>query len=288
MARYFYYYYYYLKNLLINKLGEKRLGIMTPPPPPQFHVRLPLIAQHRHFVSSWTPWDWNGIRWPFLSKAFQPLPTQRWLHNALESMVEWGRAWSGWGPHRSSLKSLQLGCCCSTVAKLLSEAGGIRVIYDKQSSNWHSVLDQVVNRTLLMHNIEPWSNLLFWPNACCPIQFESACVITPLISSFHFPCRKHALNCHRMKPALFNVLCEIKEKTGKEEFSFAFLSRSPFIVFLKDMPFSQAFCLKEKEAASLHVGHFIVLLKYFYPWMCHVHPSVCVAIMQTHLNSMPF
>ncbi|XP_069823683.1 pre-B-cell leukemia transcription factor 1 isoform X8 [Dendropsophus ebraccatus] len=25
--------------------------------------------------------------------------------------------------------------------------------------------------------------------------------------------QKHALNCHRMKPALFNVLCEIKEKT---------------------------------------------------------------------------
>nr|ABC88376.1 extradenticle-like protein [Nematostella vectensis] len=25
--------------------------------------------------------------------------------------------------------------------------------------------------------------------------------------------KKHALNCHRMKPALFNVLCEIKEKT---------------------------------------------------------------------------
>lgn len=32
----------------------------------------------------------------------------------------------------------------------------------------------------------------------------------PLVSS-----RKHALNCHRMKPALFNVLCEIKEKTGR-------------------------------------------------------------------------
>uniref|UniRef100_A0AAV2KSZ5 PBC domain-containing protein n=1 Tax=Knipowitschia caucasica TaxID=637954 RepID=A0AAV2KSZ5_KNICA len=28
--------------------------------------------------------------------------------------------------------------------------------------------------------------------------------------------RKHALNCHRMKPALFNVLCEIKEKTGSK------------------------------------------------------------------------
>ncbi|XP_031195895.1 pre-B-cell leukemia transcription factor 4 isoform X2 [Mastomys coucha] len=27
-------------------------------------------------------------------------------------------------------------------------------------------------------------------------------------------CRKHALNCHRMKPALFSVLCEIKGKTA--------------------------------------------------------------------------
>ncbi|KAK2514988.1 hypothetical protein Q9233_014600 [Columba guinea] len=26
--------------------------------------------------------------------------------------------------------------------------------------------------------------------------------------------KKHALNCHRMKPALFSVLCEIKEKTA--------------------------------------------------------------------------
>ncbi|XP_066580682.1 pre-B-cell leukemia transcription factor 2 isoform X2 [Amia ocellicauda] len=26
--------------------------------------------------------------------------------------------------------------------------------------------------------------------------------------------KKHALNCHRMKPALFSVLCEIKDKTG--------------------------------------------------------------------------
>uniref|UniRef100_A0A4W5Q4G4 PBC domain-containing protein n=1 Tax=Hucho hucho TaxID=62062 RepID=A0A4W5Q4G4_9TELE len=33
--------------------------------------------------------------------------------------------------------------------------------------------------------------------------------------------RKHALNCHRMKPALFSVLCEIKEKTGE----------SPLLVF---------------------------------------------------------
>ena len=36
-------------------------------------------------------------------------------------------------------------------------------------------------------------------------------VLSPLL----FILRKHALNCHRMKPALFSVLCEIKEKTGK-------------------------------------------------------------------------
>ena len=29
--------------------------------------------------------------------------------------------------------------------------------------------------------------------------------------------RKHTLNCHRMKPALFSVLCEMKEKTGKRD-----------------------------------------------------------------------
>lgn len=27
--------------------------------------------------------------------------------------------------------------------------------------------------------------------------------------------RKYTLNCHRMKPALFKVLCEMKEKTGR-------------------------------------------------------------------------
>ena len=26
--------------------------------------------------------------------------------------------------------------------------------------------------------------------------------------------RKHTLNCHRMKPALFSILCEIKERTA--------------------------------------------------------------------------
>ena len=35
----------------------------------------------------------------------------------------------------------------------------------------------------------------------------------PLINVTFFQARKHTLNCHRMKPALFSVLCEIKEKT---------------------------------------------------------------------------
>ena len=26
--------------------------------------------------------------------------------------------------------------------------------------------------------------------------------------------RKESLNCHRLKPALFSILCDIKEKTG--------------------------------------------------------------------------
>ncbi|XP_015471951.1 pre-B-cell leukemia transcription factor 3-like [Parus major] len=38
--------------------------------------------------------------------------------------------------------------------------------------------------------------------------------VTIVLGFFHVFCRKHALNCHRMKPALFSVLCEIKEKTA--------------------------------------------------------------------------
>ncbi|MBN3289759.1 PBX2 factor, partial [Polypterus senegalus] len=45
-------------------------------------------------------------------------------------------------------------------------------------------------------------------------QAGSAYAGSPLPLNFQH--RKHALNCHRMKPALFSVLCEIKEKTGKQ------------------------------------------------------------------------
>lgn len=33
--------------------------------------------------------------------------------------------------------------------------------------------------------------------------------------------RKHTLNCHRMKQALFVVLCEVKDKAGKFDWSTA-------------------------------------------------------------------
>lgn len=42
--------------------------------------------------------------------------------------------------------------------------------------------------------------------------------------------RKHTLNCHRMKPALFSVLCEIKEKTGK--FSLIYTISLSYILYL--------------------------------------------------------
>ncbi|CDQ77799.1 unnamed protein product [Oncorhynchus mykiss] len=43
----------------------------------------------------------------------------------------------------------------------------------------------------------------------------------------NFQHRKHALNCHRMKPALFSVLCEIKEKTGESPLPFFVLNSHP-------------------------------------------------------------
>lgn len=47
-----------------------------------------------------------------------------------------------------------------------------------------------------------------------------------LSNTFLLSSRKHALNCHRMKPALFSVLCEIKEKTGK---SFAYSANAELL-----------------------------------------------------------
>lgn len=83
----------------------------------------------------------------------------------------------------------------------------------------------------MLHNLEPFVSCLL-SNTICKIlknTFPSdiadipskpnVCVLTVLTGHAWYlfsVCvfRKHALNCHRMKPALFNVLCEIKEKTG--------------------------------------------------------------------------
>lgn len=35
--------------------------------------------------------------------------------------------------------------------------------------------------------------------------------------------RKHTLNCHRMKQALFVVLCEVKDKAGNYTFCYTFI-----------------------------------------------------------------
>lgn len=67
--------------------------------------------------------------------------------------------------------------------------------------------------------------------------------------------RKHTLNCHRMKGALFSVLCEIKEKTGEfpiDVYITIFLSLSYFCVFFlssaihsRRLPFSFIFLPKK-------------------------------------------
>ena len=55
-------------------------------------------------------------------------------------------------------------------------------------------------------------------------------IVKFIISFLTFFCRKHALNVHRMKGALFQVLCEIKEKAGlcfyQIDNYFSFVSRN--------------------------------------------------------------
>lgn len=81
-------------------------------------------------------------------------------------------------------------------------------------------------------------------NALCKIHTSPTCIWRRtwndlrLRSVYHNPTRalpllflllsyrKHALNCHRMKPALFSVLCEIKEKTGESVLHSFFLFSS--------------------------------------------------------------
>lgn len=92
--------------------------------------------------------------------------------------------------------------------------------------------------------------------------------------------RKHALNCHRMKPALFSVLCEIKEKTG--EFLLHSVSLySPLctgwsLVLRYSAPFSPVI-------VSLARSHsFIGLTKNSIDWILIVFVVELIALVQAH------
>lgn len=67
------------------------------------------------------------------------------------------------------------------------------------------------------------------PSLCCFCFGQFACSQLACYASYNWRAfcfsvyRKHALNCHRMKPALFSVLCEIKEKTGSVFLSILFI-----------------------------------------------------------------
>ena len=52
---------------------------------------------------------------------------------------------------------------------------------------------------------------LFRNNRKTTFEILIFCILTPF--KFILQARKHTLNCHRMKGALFSVLCEIKERT---------------------------------------------------------------------------
>nr|XP_014353351.1 PREDICTED: pre-B-cell leukemia transcription factor 2-like [Latimeria chalumnae] len=54
--------------------------------------------------------------------------------------------------------------------------------------------------------------------------------------------KKHALNCHRMKPALFNVLCEIKEKTAPSCLDVSSFSCAHLLCFFLCGHFSKRIC----------------------------------------------
>lgn len=73
---------------------------------------------------------------------------------------------------------------------------------------------QVTNN--LDRRINYWNDLT-WNHSITHILGNKTIIVYFLVCLV----RKHGLNCHRMKPALFTVLCEIKEKTGE-----------PFIVYI--------------------------------------------------------
>jgi len=64
--------------------------------------------------------------------------------------------------------------------------------------------------------------------------------ISSLCRHCRYCCRKHTLNCHRMRPALFQVLCEIKEKTGNHWYLYLFIAFS-YDYFPVDLVFTEVY-----------------------------------------------
>lgn len=81
--------------------------------------------------------------------------------------------------------------------------------------------------------------------------------------------RKHALNCHRMKPALFNVLCEIKEKTGKLCFTVSFVCWILFFLLLLLLAFTHR---TDERIQNLVLGNLWIFLNW--PKTGCGHPDV--------------
>lgn len=81
---------------------------------------------------------------------------------------------------------------------------------------------------LIGHSVRQMPIKLKWPNTgrYVGLSLFEMKSNQSLSNTFLLSYRKHALNCHRMKPALFSVLCEIKEKTGK---SFAYSTNAELL-----------------------------------------------------------
>ena len=100
------------------------------------------------------------------------------------------------------------------ISQYLPSFGGVRTISHHQFfyREWIRKSFPVGREGLtLLTSILPCSR---WENDKSQIshQYPSSQIMAVTDQSLD-EARKHTLNCHRMKPALFSVLCEIKEKT---------------------------------------------------------------------------
>ena len=80
----------------------------------------------------------------------------------------------------------------------------------RQHADINTILDQV--HSFDLDTIVGNKDFIFTYDIQHPTNILSSQIMAVTDQSLD-EARKHTLNCHRMKPALFSVLCEIKEKT---------------------------------------------------------------------------